>query len=137
MIAEHHALQRTAAGRRDRNRRVSWPPSLSLFADYSRLVKAHRSEDDWPFADPKNVAVFTTTQVLRLRQPILHVSHDAEEGAWQFHTGAQPVSAADAMIVALSEMVEHDPSISELADLPCGWFAERDGVGSPWRRDRK
>jgi len=26
----NHALQRTAAGRRGYNRRVSWPPSLSL-----------------------------------------------------------------------------------------------------------
>ena len=30
------------------------------------------------------------------------------------------------MIVALSEMVEHDPTICELADLPCGWCADRD-----------
>ena len=97
-------------------------------------MKARSTRDDWPFPDPKNVAVFTTIQVLRLRQPILHVSHDDQDGVWQFHTGAQQVSAGDAMIVALSEMVEHDPSICELADLPCGWYAERDGVGTPWRR---
>ena len=84
--------------------------------------------------DPKNVAVFTTTQVVRHHQPILHVSHYDEDGAWQFHTGTRHVSEADVMVVALSEMVEHDPSICELADMPCGWFAERDRVGSPWRR---
>jgi hypothetical protein len=107
---------------------------LMSFADAARLVRSPSTKDDWPFADPKNVAVFTTTQVLRLRQPILHVSHDDEDGAWQFASGAQQVSAGDAMIVALEEMVEHDPTICELADLPLGWFAERDGVGSPWRR---
>ena len=105
-----------------------------MFADFARLVKDGNTKDNWPFADPKNVAVFTTTQVLRLWQPILHVSHDDEDGAWQFHTGAQQVSAGDAMIVALSDMLEHDPSICELADLPCGWYAERDGTGSRWRR---
>jgi hypothetical protein len=89
---------------------------------------------DWPFADPKNVAVFTTTHVLRRGQPILYVSHDEEDGAWQFHTGAEQLSADDAMIVSLEEMVEHDPTILELADLPCGWYAERDSVGSSWRR---
>ena len=82
-------------------------------------MKARRTETDWRFADPKNVAVFTTTQVVRLRQPILHVSHDDEDGAWRFHAGAQQVSAGDAMIMALSDMVQHDPSICELADLPC------------------
>jgi len=30
MLPPNHALQRTAAGRRGCNRRVSWPPSLSL-----------------------------------------------------------------------------------------------------------
>jgi len=97
-------------------------------------MKSRTAQGDWPFTDPMNVAVFTTTRVMRLRQPILHVSHDDEDGAWQFHTGAAQVSTADMMIVALEEMVEHDPTISELADLPCGWIAERDCIGSPWRR---
>jgi hypothetical protein len=99
-----------------------------------RIVKTQSTKDSWPFADPKNVAVFTTKQVMQLGQPILHVSHDEDDGSWQFHTGAEQLSSSDAMIVALSEIVEHDPSVSELADLPCGWFADRDTVGSPWRR---
>ena len=97
-------------------------------------MNSRTTQDDWPFADPKDVAVFTTTQVLRLRQPILHVSHDDEDGAWQFHAGSVQVSTSDMMVVALEEMVAHDPTITELADLPCGWIAERDGMGSPWRR---
>ena len=80
------------------------------------------------------MAVFTTTHVLRLRQPILRVTHDDEDGAWQFHAGVQQSSVGDAMIVALSEIVEHDPTVCELADLPCGWCAEREAIGSPWRR---
>ena len=112
-------------------------PELWTLADFARFVKSQSTKDEWPFAEPKNVAVFTTTQVMRLRQPVLHVSHDDEDGAWQFHTGAQQVSAGDAMIVALSEMVEHDPTICELADLPCGWFAERESIGSPWKREQR
>jgi hypothetical protein len=101
------------------------------------LMKAKSTKDDWPFADPKNVAVFTTTHIMRLGKPILYVSHDDEDGAWQFHTSAPHVSVRDAMIVALKEMVEHDATICELADLPCGWFAERDAIGGPWRRARR
>ncbi len=93
-------------------------------------MKTQNARNEWPFADPKNVAVFTTKQVMRLGQPILHVSHDEDDGAWQFHTGVEQLSENDAMIVALSEIVEHDQSISELADLPCGWFADRDAVGN-------
>jgi hypothetical protein len=100
-------------------------------------METQRIADEWPFEDAKNVAVFTTQQVLRLGQPILHVSHDEGDGAWQFHTGAEQLSSKDAMIVALSEIVEHDKSIAELADLPCGWFADRDAVGSPWRRTQR
>ena len=107
---------------------------LFSLGDFVRIVKTQSKKDEWPFEDAKNVAVFTTKQVLRLGQPILHVSHDEDDGAWQFHTGAEQLSSSDAMIVALSEIVEHDQSIAELADLPCGWFAERDAVGSQWRR---
>jgi len=29
------------------------------------------------------------------------------------------------------------PNHSQLADVPCGWSAERDSLGSPWRRAQK
>lgn len=88
---------------------------------------------DWPFADPRNVAVFTTRQVFGSGQPILRVTHDAEDGAWQFHAG-DSARAADAMVVALEEVLARDVSIAELADLPLGWRAERAAVGQPWSR---
>ena len=110
---------------------------LFSLGDFARLVKTQSTNTEWPFADPKNVAVFTTIQIIRQGQPVLHVSHDDDDGAWQFHTGAEQVSAKNAMIVALSEMVEHDHTICELADLPCGWFADRDAIGSPWRRTQR
>jgi hypothetical protein len=87
----------------------------------------------WPFADPENVATFTTRQVVRGGEPILAVFHDAEDGTWQFHTGAAP-RMADLMIVSLHEVVDLDPSIAELADLPPGWEASRRTPGEPWQR---
>jgi hypothetical protein len=100
-------------------------------------MKSPAQNEDWPFADPKNVAVFTTTQIFRSGQPILRVSHDDDDGAWQFHTGVAKVETKDLMIVALEEMVEHDHTICELADLPCGWLAERDSIGGSWKRRQK
>ena len=43
--------------------------------------------DDWPFDDPPNVAVVTTRDVTEDKVPILFVSHDRDDGAWQFLTG--------------------------------------------------
>ena len=89
--------------------------------------------EDWPFDDPPNVAVFTTTGVVRGGMPILRVTHDDDDGAWQFHTG-HTVGAGDAMIVALREIVKLDPSVRVLADLPYGWIATRASVTSEWNR---
>lgn len=89
--------------------------------------------DDWPFEDPPNVAVFTTKSVVNGERPILRVTHDDDDGAWQFHTG-QAVDGGEAMIVALREIVKLDPSVASLADLPYGWIAMRDSVTSEWKR---
>jgi hypothetical protein len=39
----------------------------------------------WPFNDPPNVAVFTGKAIAEDGQCICYVSHDDEDGAWQFH----------------------------------------------------
>lgn len=91
---------------------------------------------DWPFDDPENVVSMTVRQITHGGQPILYVAHDADDGMWQFLTGG-PVQMADAMIVALREVYDIDPSISELADLPLGWTAERSAPGQPWRRSSR
>jgi len=66
--------------------------------------------------------------------PILEVSHEEEDGAWQFHSG-QTVTTKDLMIVGLDEIVRLDPSIAELADLPLGWQAQRQSINEPWVRE--
>ena len=88
---------------------------------------------DWPFSDPKNVAVFTTTHVVKNKQPILYVFHDSDDGSWQFHYAGNKTEK-DSMIVSLEEIFELDPSISELADMPSGQMAYREKKGSPWIR---
>lgn len=61
------------------------------------------------------------------------VTHDKDDGAWQFRTG-KTIPASDAKIVALDEIVYRDPSVVELADLPLGWSAIRDSITTPWKR---
>lgn len=104
-----------------------------------RAVRAFAREsvrDPWPFDQPPNCATLTMRQVLEGAEPILLVSHTADDGGWQF-TGHTDASVADARVVGLREMVELDPSILQVADLPLGWQAVRRGPGYPWQRRRR
>lgn len=92
--------------------------------------------DDWPFDQPRNCATLTMRQVLDRSEPILLVSHDADDHGWQF-IGASDASVADGKLVCLEHIVYLDPTVLEVADLPPGWQAVRECVGGPWtRRER-
>lgn len=90
----------------------------------------------WPFADARNTAVFTTRRVFRERVPICLVTHDDDDGSWQFLCGTTS-EREDPMVVALEEIVDLDPTIVELADLPMGWRAYRSGRNDPWKRAKR
>jgi hypothetical protein len=89
---------------------------------------------NWPFSDPPALATITLRQIIEEGQPILHVSHDADDGGWQFLDGGVP-QAADARVVSLAHMFQSDPTIGQLADLPVGWVAWREQPESPWQRE--
>jgi hypothetical protein len=95
-----------------------------------------KQKDSWPFDQPRNCATLTMRQVLDGSEPILLVSHDADDHAWQFIGSSDP-SVEDGRVVCLKEMVELDPTVLEVADLPPGWQAIRERVGGVWtRRER-
>jgi hypothetical protein len=87
----------------------------------------------WPFDQPKNCGAITMRQVLSCEEPILLVSHDADDHGWQF-IGSTDANVADGKLVCLEEAVRLDPSILPLADLPPGWQAVRNDRSEPWRR---
>ena len=93
------------------------------------------AQSEWPFKDAKNTAVFSTVGVIKRAEPVCRVCHD-HDGAWQFLAGGQ-VTMADAMVVALSEVVRTDPSLLQLADLPLGWVATRENPQSKWQRSQQ
>ncbi len=87
----------------------------------------------WPFTDVPNTATLTTIQVLDGRLPVCLVTHDADDGTWQFLCGTTN-DPADGRVVALHRLLELDPELAEVADLPVGWHAWRDRPGAPWHR---
>jgi hypothetical protein len=83
------------------------------------------------FAQGLKDYVYTTRFVIEDKSPIILVSHD-EDGDWQFLSEEGPVES-EARVILLGEMIQHDPSILEIADLALGAKAFRDNADCPWR----
>jgi hypothetical protein len=91
----------------------------------------------WPFLDPPNTAVITNVRILDQEDWVHYVTHDAEDGAWQFHPYLGPASMKEAAVASLAHMLRIEPRIEELADLPLGWRAWRDSKSAHWTRAPK
>jgi hypothetical protein len=89
----------------------------------------------WPFTDPPNVAVFTNKKIVEGTDWIQRVSHDEDDGAWQFHP-IDGTTESDARVVGLKTIFQIDPSIALLADLPAGWCASRTSANGAWKREK-
>lgn len=86
----------------------------------------------FPFDEMPNTATITCCHVIDEGSPILYVSHDEEDGMWQFLCG-KTHNVSEARVVSLFEIFVLDNSIAELANMPCGCIAERDDMGSDWK----
>jgi len=93
---------------------------------------------DWPFPDDPDVVVLTSRGVVDDGDWVHYVSHDEDDGAWQFHGHkGVPDSDADARVVLLRNMLKIDSTLGALGDLPTGWIARRDSADGPWERRRR
>lgn len=86
------------------------------------------------FGEPDNLAVVTCSHVVRERCPILLVTHDRDDGEWQFLCGRAEHQDSEGMKVALEEIIALDPTVAEVADLPVGNSANRADPDSRWMR---
>ncbi len=90
----------------------------------------------WKFPDNPHKKVFLSEAVGKGDEPITHVSHDADDGAWQF-LGDGMAGDVGPVLRCFHQVVEVDPSLIELVDLPLGWLAEREKPGAPWVREQR
>jgi hypothetical protein len=91
----------------------------------------------WPWDQPPNAAAITCRAVLA-GAPILHVSHDSDDHGWQFLDGGDygdDAATSEGRLIGMGHVLELDPGLRELADLPPGWIAWRDTASEPWRRE--
>lgn len=85
----------------------------------------------FPFSEPENTTVITCSHIIESGFDILYVSHDEEDGMWQFLCGSTHIQE-DARIISLNEIFMIDNTISKLANMPCGYIAERESKNSDW-----
>jgi len=91
-----------------------------------------QSATEWKFDQARNVACITCRSVIG-GKPVLIATHYEDDDSWGFLDG-QPVDMAEAMVVAMSTVIDRHRDLDEIADLPPGWTATRDAVGEPWLR---
>jgi len=89
---------------------------------------------NWKFPDPPHTGAYLSKAVHTGTEPVTYVSHDEDDGAWQFL--GDSMTDTGGVLVCLHHPVDSDPSLTELADLPIGWFAERIKPGEPWTRSK-
>ena len=85
------------------------------------------------FPDDLKTPVFTTKYVVTDKKEITYVSHDADDGSWEFLSDDiikdyVPV----AKVISLEQMIKIDPTLLELADMPLGYFANRKTKKDKW-----
>lgn len=93
------------------------------------------TREKWPFSDPPNVAVIANKKIVLDHELIAYVSHDIDDGGWQFHiASSQDLTESDAIVVSLKNIISIDPTVALLADLPLGWHAWRSSKKEAWQR---
>jgi hypothetical protein len=81
-----------------------------------------------------DIAVFTTKYVLEDKRIITYVSHEMEDGAWQFFSNDEFEDFSKvARVVGLNEIMDLDPTLRELVGMEIGYIATRNDLNDKWK----
>jgi hypothetical protein len=108
-------------------------PMGALEEEFWSGSASESGDAEWRFPDPPSRLAFLSKTVSRGEEQVTFVSHDRDDGAWQF-LGDSMSDGGGPVLVCLHHPIDADPTLQELADLPVGWVAERAAVGEPWVR---
>ncbi len=120
----------------DHEQRYPWDRDAHPQLLARQPVLAEKKGVTWSFGDVEKYHwVITTKQVASGKKPVREVWHDADDGAWQLLCGTTE-DENDAIVVSIGNLVDRDPTLRALGDLPRGWRAVRDSAKGKWRRSR-
>ena len=95
--------------------------------------KLFKRKSIYRFSDSRDTACLVCGHVLQENAPVLYVTHDQEDGLWQFLCGAEDHGSDQARIISLGQAVDLDPSLNELHAMPLGFGATRDSRKAKWQ----
>jgi len=110
-------------------------PMRTIEEDFWASNDPDSSLFDWKFPDGPHTGVYLSKTVNSGSEAVTYVSHDLEDGAWQFL--GDTMSDSGGVLSCFHHPIDKDPSLKELADLPIGWYAERARPGEPWVRHQQ
>jgi len=108
-------------------------PFTEVERDFWDSVDESGKFADWKFSVPPHTKVFISTAIQEGTEWVTFVTHDLSDGAWQI-LGETGIENGGPKLACLHHVVEKDPTLAELADLPLGWYAERNSPEEPWHR---
>ena len=89
------------------------------------------------FKEPLNMAVFTTKFVVIDKKDVTIVRHEHEDGAWTFFSNDKYDNYEEvAKIVGLGEIIKIDSTILQIADMPKGFYAQRNSKQDEWKIEK-
>jgi hypothetical protein len=106
-------------------------PMRHIEEDFWAAADRNSSLFNWKFADGPHTAVILSKNVHNGSEPVTFVSHDPN-GDWQFL--GDTMTDSGGVVVCFHHPIDSDPTLTELAELPVGWYAERESIGAPWSR---
>ena len=87
-------------------------------------------------SDPPDTVAFVHRTIAEGEKPVLTFGR-YPDGSLCAYTGVAVVDAErEFACVCLSHIVDVEPAVGELADIPPGWWAVRETASSPWVREQ-
>lgn len=77
--------------------------------------------------------MYVDEEIANGSRPVLVVIHSEDEHRWLFF-GDSDRQHADTAVISLGSLLETEPALAEVADLPPGWIAQRASLDAPWSR---
>jgi len=80
----------------------------------------------------REVLAFVCSHVFEKGSSVLFVSR--ADGDWQLLCGGAHEEGEVPRVVGINHLLDDDPSLREILDLPTDWEAERPAHGKAWKR---
>ncbi len=87
---------------------------------------------EYKFQESEETACFVCDHVMNKTRPILYVTHEQEDGFWQFLCGHPNHIDSNIKIISLKQVTGLDATVNDLFEMPLGVGASRKSTNDKW-----